>query len=127
MKLIFFYTLNNSLVTPIIMLNKSIYLIINILMFLLFISSIINYKYLDKKGYILCIILSLLEILYNISFFKLESSLLMFVIKIFEFILSININEEVYLNKKSAKLLTPFILWEFYLALISTIILFLNS
>lgn len=59
--------------------------------------------------------------------FILVSPILLFVSKALQFIESIELNSETYINKKSAKLLVPYILWTFYLTLISILILFLNS
>ncbi len=127
MKLIFFSTINNNLITPVFTLNNYLYILINSIMILLLICSLLSYKHLNKKTYLLVFLFIILETIYSISFYVIKSSLILFSSKLFTFILSIHINEEIYLNKKSAKLLTPFILWEFYLTLVSIIILFLNT
>ncbi len=113
--------------TPVMMLNQTAYTFINTSIIIILIIAIILYKHLNKKGYIILIILFTLEILYNTSLFIVESPILLFITKSFTFIFSIHLNAEIYTNSKSAKLLTPYILWEFYLALISIIILYLNS
>ncbi len=82
----------------------------------------------DKKFRNIILINILLYTLYNFFTFRLISPFLSFSIKLFQFVSSLYLNEEIiFQNKKSAKLLSPYILWCFYLTLISISNFFLNN
>ena len=69
-----------------------------------------------------------LYILYNIFTFRLISPFLSFSTKIFQFVSSLYLNEEIISQSKtSAKFLNIYILWCFYLTLVSISIFFLNN
>ena len=82
----------------------------------------------DKKFRNIILINILLYTLYNFFTFRLINPFLSFSIKLFQFVSSLYLNEEIiFQNKKSAKLLSPYILWCFYLTLISISNFFLNN
>ena len=113
--------------------NKYYYIIyiINTLVIIIMILSIINYKYFSKKISFLVFFNIFLELLFNYFFIILKSPLLMFITKLFQFDFSLDLNEEIYLNKRSASLLLFYILWTFILCLFSILNLlnlcFLNN
>ena len=128
MKYVIFFTFvyNYKFSTPRFMLDENIYFIMNTIILLLTIFAIKSYKYYDIKLIIIILINLLLEILYNIFIFIITSPFLIFSSKLMQFVFSIHLNEIIYLNKKSAKLFMPYILWNFILTLFSIMILFLN-
>lgn len=126
MKNIIISKVNYSYITPFFMLDHKTYLILDFLIIVTVIISLSSYTYYDKKRYLIIIINVILEILYNIFFIVIPNIFLIFAIKLFQFIFSIHLNSVIYDNKKSAKYLTPYILWNFILTLLNTLILFLN-
>ena len=118
MKLYFFSTL----FTP---MYINYYYVFNIFILVLAFLSIIIHKSFSKKNYLIIIINVILELLFNI--FLLSSNvILLFMIKLLQFILSIHLNEIIYDNKKSAKLLMPYILWNYLLTLYIIVSILLN-
>ncbi len=126
MKNIIISKVNYSYITPFFMLDHKTYLILDFLIMITVIISLSSYTYYDKKRYLIITINVILEILYNIFFIVIPNIFLIFAIKLFQFIFSIHLNSVIYDNKKSAKYLTPYILWNFILTLLNTLILFLN-
>lgn len=122
MNLEFFSTLVINLSTPRII---NYYLVINIIVLLLTISSILIYKYYNKRGFLLIFINILLELLFNYFLFK-HNTFFMFSTKLIQFIFSIHLNEIIYTNKKSARLYMPYIIWNYILTLYTIVIVFLN-
>lgn len=118
--------INYSFITPFFMIDYKTYAILDFLIIITVIISLSLYHYYDKKRYMIIIVNLILEILYNIFFILIQNLFLMFSIKLFQFIFSIHLNSVIYDNKKSAKYLTPYILWNFILTLLNTLILFLN-
>ncbi len=112
--------------TPIFMIDKSIYFILDFFIIFLFFLAIFEYHYLYKELTVIIVINFVLELLYNIFMFFLPSPFFMFATKLFQFVFSIHLNSHIYSNKKSANLIIPYILWNFILTLLSIIILFLN-
>lgn len=114
---------------PIFMINPKLYKIISIVIYLITsiaISKTINNVY--KKLIIIIAINFILYTLFNIFTFKILSPFLSFATKTFNFVSSLYLNEELFLqNKKNAKLLAPYILWTFYLTLTSISIFFINN
>lgn len=122
MKLEFFSTLSIMLFTP----NYiNIYYLINLIVILFATYSIILYKHYDLRGKIIITINMFCELLFY--YFLLNNfSFLIFITKITQFIFSINLNEIIYKNKKSANLFLPYIIWNYLLTLFATVYLFLN-
>ena len=118
--------INYSFITPYFMINKTVYLVFNLLIIFLTITAVIKYNYYSKKLLLVILINLILEILFNIFFLLIVSPFFLFATKTIQFIFSLNLNEEIYYNKTSAKLLIPYILWSFILCLYTIIILFLN-
>lgn len=105
-----------------------IYFITIIPIFIILKNNYYSLSTLDKKFKNIIIVNILLYTLYNIFTFKLISPFLSFAIKTFQFVSSLYLNEEIiFQNKISAKLLSPYILWCFYLTLISISNFFLNN
>ena len=121
----------NYVINSIFLLDNKYYYIINTLVIIIMILSIINYKYFSKKISFLVFFIIFLEFLFNYFFIVLKSPLLMFITKLFQFDFSLDLNEEIYLNKRSASLLLFYILWTFILCLFSILNLlnlcFLNN
>ena len=121
----------NYVINSIFLLDNKYYYIINTLVIIIMILSIINYKYFSKKISFLVFFNIFLELLFNYFFIILKSPLLMFITKLFQFDFSLDLNEEIYLNKRSASLLLFYILWTFILCLFSILNLlnlcFLNN
>ena len=121
----------NYVINSIFMLDNKYFFIINSIVIIAMILSIINYKYFSKEIYILIFLNLFLEFLFIYFFIILKSPLLMFITKLFQFDFSLDLNEEIYLNKKSAKLLLFYISWTFILCLFSILNLlnlrFLNN
>lgn len=123
-------------ITPIFMINPTTYKIISTIIFLSLSLSLLlflkksNFK-LELIGTRLIIILVtnyILYTLYNIFSFIIISPFLLFSTKIFQFISSLYLNEEIVAqNKISANFLVPYIIWTFYLTLTSISIFFLNN
>lgn len=126
MKNIIISKVNYSYITPFFMLDHKTYLILDFLIIVTVIISLSSYTYYDKKRYLIITINVILEILYNIFFLVIPNVFLIFAIKLFQFVFSIHLNSVIYDNKKSAKYLSPYILWNFILTLLNTLILFLN-
>lgn len=122
MKIDFFSTLDLLLFTPKII---NCYLLINIIVLILTIASIIIYKYFKKKDYLIIFTNILFEILFNYFLF-INNSFFMFASKLIQFIFSIHLNEIIFINKKSAKLYIPYIIWSYILTLLTVVIVFLN-
>ena len=123
MKLYFFSTCNvlfSSLNTT------YYYLLITLIIEILTYLSIIVYKNFIKKDYFIIFINLLCELLFNYFLFCTDNSLFLFSIKLIQFIFSIHLNEIIYLNKKSANLFMPYIIWNYILTLLTIISLFLN-
>lgn len=122
MKLDFFSTSNILIFSP-----KYInyYYIINLIVVMLTTTSIIIYKYYNKKDYYLIVMNVLFELLFNIFLIK-KSIFFMFISKLIQFIYSIHLNEVIFINKKSAKLYVPYIIWSYILTLFTIVILLLN-
>ena len=118
--------INYSFITPFFMIDHKTYAILDFLIIITVIISLSSYHYYDKKRYLIITTNVILEILYNIFFLLIQNLFLMFSIKLFQFIFSIHLNSVIYDNKKSAKYSTPYILWNFILTLLNTLILFLN-
>ena len=122
---------NYSFITPFFILPIRYYKLISILIFLFVeISIFLVYKnnFFDKRLSIILSINYLFFILYNYFSFYLVNTFLMLSIKILQFISSLYLNEDICSkNKISANLLVPYILWTFYLTLISISIFFLNN
>ena len=123
-------------VTPIFMLNPNIYMIVSVVVFFIVgISIFLIYKdndcsfwFFSQRLKIILIINFSLYFCYNVFTFKLVSPFLSFACKTFHFISSLYLNEEVIIqNKSSAKLLVPYILWTFYLTLVSISVFFINN
>lgn len=127
MNYVFFSTFKYKFNTPIFMFKENIYLLSNLIIIIITILSILNFKNKRRKTYYIIIINIILEILYNIFLFIIVSPFMIFSSKLFEFIFILHLNEELYTNKKSANLLVPVIIWNFILTLLSILILFLNS
>lgn len=123
---IFFINNKYNFLTPLFMIDKKTYFLLDFIVIFLTVLAIKNHNYYDKYCIIIYIINIIFELLYNIFMFIFPSPFLIFSSKLLQFIFSINLNEIIYTNKKSAKLLIPYILWNFILTLISVIILFLN-
>lgn len=125
MKYVIFSTFSLKLysLTPLfINLKKYIY-IINIITFIMMIISLKIHKYYDNKEKIIITINILLELFFNLYLIK-NNTFFMFSTKLLEFIFSIHLNEIICSNKKSAMLLSPYILWNFILTLFTTTLLF---
>lgn len=125
--------INNSyyFITPIFMVNPTIYKTISTIIFILVTLSIFlifkDNKH-NKRLQIILLINFSLYFLYNLFTFKIISPFLAFTAKIFHFIATLYLNEEiVFKNKISAKLLVPYIIWTFYLTLTSISIFFINN
>ena len=123
-------------IIPIFMVNPAIYKIISI--FLLFILMIAPFIYIIKNHFkleligtrliIILIINYLLYTCYNIFTFILISPFLLFATKLFHFISTLYLNEEIVAqNKISANILIPYIIWTFYLTLTSISMFFINN
>lgn len=106
--------------------STSTYLIINLLIICLATISIIIHKYLEKKGFLIIIINILCELIFNYLLLFNVNYFFLFIFKLIQFIFSIQLNELIYLNKKSANLFMPYIIWNYLLTLISLVLLFLN-
>lgn len=122
-------------ITPIFCISTSIYKIVSVTVYLLVCLAIfiiykkVNFEFLNcKKLMIITVINYLLYTLFNLFTFFFPSPFLLFAIKTFHFISTLYLNEEVVLqNKISANLLVPYIIWTFYLTLVSISIFFLNN
>ena len=102
------------------------YIIVNIIILILATLSItINNSY-SKKENILILINIILELIFNYVLVFSNNIFILLLIKILQFIFSIHLNELIYLNKKSAKLFMPYILWNYLLTLLITVSIFLN-
>ena len=123
-------------ITPIFMINPTTYKIISISIFLSI--TILLLLYLKKSNFkleligsrliIILLINYVLYTLYNIFSFIIVSPFLLFSSKLFQFISSLYLNEEIVAqNKISANVLVPYIIWTFYLTLTSISIFFLNN
>ncbi len=117
----FFSTLD-ILFTPSII---NYYLIIDFIVIILTILSIIIYKYLDKRSIFIIISNVILEILFNCFLFN-NNYFFMFTTKLIQFIFSIHLNEIVFINKKSARLYIPYVIWNYILTLLTIVLVFLN-
>lgn len=126
MKNIIISKVNYSYITPFFMFDHKTYLILDFLIIVTVIISLSSYTYYDKKRYLIITINVILEILYNIFFLVIQNVFLIFAIKLFQFIFSIHLNSVICDNKKSAKYLSLYILWNFILTLLNTLIIFLN-
>ena len=103
----------------------TIFYLINFIVLTLTTVSIIIYKYFSKKDYLIIIINIILEILFNYYLFN-NNYFYMFASKLIQFIFSIHLNEILFINKKSAKLFTPYIIWNYIITLFTMILLFLR-
>jgi len=116
--------------TPIFMISSSIYKIISLTVY---ITTIIAVTFVIKNNIYpriitIIIINFILYTLFNIFTFRIVSPFLSFTAKTFNFVATLYLNEELFSqNKISAKLLTPYILWTFYLTLTSISIFFINN
>ena len=118
-------------ITPIFLISPYIYKVSSILvLFLVCFTLIILYK---KKSISIRFIFILfinfiLYTLFNLFSFCIISTFFLFCTKLFQFIASLYLNEETFSqDKTSAKLLTPYVIWCFYLTLCSISIFFLNN
>jgi len=122
---------NYSFVTPFFILPIYCYKLISILIFLFVEFSvfiIFKNSLLDKRMLFILFINYLLFLLYNYFSFYFVNTFFAFAIKLFQFISSLYLNEDIFFkNKTSVKLLIPYILWAFYLTLISISVFFLNN
>lgn len=127
---------NYQFITPIFTINPVYYKVISIMIYILI--SYIAFKFFSLNNYqastieiktkAIIIINLLTYTIYNIFTFVLISPFIAFASKTFQFIASLHLNEEVVLQTKiNAKLLVPYILWTFYLALSSISVFFLNN
>ena len=99
--------------------------IINSLILIITVISILIYKTYSKKDYLIIILNIVLELLFN--YFLLKSNYFyMFITKLLQFIFSINLNEIIYTNKKSANLFMFYIIWNYILTLFTILLLFLK-
>ena len=122
MKLDFFSTLDILLFSPKII---NYYYFINLIIIMLAIFGIIIFKHFNKKELSIIIINIVFEIIFNYYLVN-NNPYLLFSSKLIQFIFSIHLNEIIYINKKSAKLLLPYIIWNYLLTLFATVYLFLN-
>ena len=102
------------------------YLLITLIVEILTLLSIILYKSFLKKEYFIILVNVLCELLFNYFLFCTNNSFYLFSTKIIQFIFSIHLNEIIYLNKKSANLYIPYIIWNYILTLLTIVSLFLN-
>lgn len=124
MKYVFFSIIDSyALLVPLLM-YKNIYYFFDFIILFLSYLAIKEYKEYDKNFITIIIINILLEVLFNYSLIIFNHYLL-FASKLLQFIFSIHLNELIYQNKKSAKLIVPYILWNFILTLFTTLILFI--
>jgi len=99
--------------------------IINFIILLLATVSIIIYKFFSTKDYLIIVINIILELFFNYFLF-INNLFFMFASKLIQFIFSIHLNEVIFTNKKSAKLFTPYIIWNYIITLFTIILLFLR-
>ena len=125
MNYVFFSTFYKY-ITPIFMFSENFYLFIDIIILCFFGISIVIYKYIDLHLLFIILLNVIIEILFDVFLFIVASPFFLFSTKFFQFIFSIHLNNYVYYNKKSATYLTPYILWNFFLTLLTITILFLN-
>lgn len=112
---------------PFMLFPPAIFISLYSFILIIVVLSIILYKYMNKKIYKILFINCLLIIFSLFFMFVRINTVLVFIFNVLLFIASIYLNDELCSNKKSANLLVPYILWCFYLALTSLIILFMNS
>lgn len=120
-------------IMPLLMINSNIYRIFSILIFLLvnfviFRVYLKNSFVLGRKLEIILLLNILFYYLFNIFTYRIVSPFLSFASKTFQFTSALHLNEEVILqNKTSAKYLVPYIIWTFYLTLVSLFTFFINN
>ena len=127
MKYVFFpiFIINNNLLMSL-FIYKKYFFFINTIIIILAIIALLEYKNYNKQNIIIIAINIMLEIIFNYSLVS-YNIFFLFSSKIIQFIFSIHLNEIIYINKKSAKLIIPYILWNFILTLLTTLILFLYA
>lgn len=108
--------------------SSIVYLFVFAAIFIIFFKDKTYTYYLNAKLKIIVLINFFLYTLYNLFSFIIISPFLTFSIKTFQFVAALYLNEEVAKkNKVSVNLLTFYILWTFYLTLISISIFFINN
>lgn len=122
---------NNSLIVPFFMINFNFYFFVSIIIF-----SIVELAlfFVYKKQCINTTLLFILIInyisfiLFNFFFFYLENSFFALFFKLLQFYFSLLLNENLsQKNKISANFLALYIIWTFYLTLVSISIFFINN
>lgn len=101
-----------------------LYKLINVTIYILTMFAIsLNYSK-ESKNIIISNILA--EFIFGYSLIK-GNTYLMLLTKIIQFTLSLSLNEKISKNKLSSNLLTPYIIWTFFLTLVSISIFFVNN